>query len=311
MPRQLQRKVGPFDDLKVILKIEEGGTGASTAEQAVENLGGIPRTLLGKPGGVAQADSQGYLSADTLNAAGFKIGYSIEGPITLAHGMTSVFHITNYSDLLIPAVSVSDGSVSINGDEISVTAPLTGTEVILTIGEREITIPVYPAGPVPPLIVHPTEGGLSNHRTIVSLSAFRSEVELYGEWTDISTGTSAIDVTSFMGIEIEGRRGDAGIISISTNEGSFGIGSSLMRRKIFKTNDINFIAVVSGTAELRYRGIIKNATHVSTDWEVATDHLFQNIVASSYSDTKNLLNWAVELLPGAYFVRSRFHAETP
>lgn len=32
-------------------------------------------------------------------------------------------------------------------------------------------------------------------------------------------------------------------------------------------------------------------THISSDWEIATDPNFENIVASSYNDTTNLTSW--------------------
>ena len=36
-------------------------------------------------------------------------------------------------------------------------------------------------------------------------------------------------------------------------------------------------------------------THISSDWEIATDPNFENIVASSYGDTENLTSWKPNL----------------
>ena len=52
----------------------------------------------------------------------------------------------------------------------------------------------------------------------------------------------------------------------------------------------------------RYEGL-----HAATDWEIATDSGFSNIVDSSYNDTVNLLNWDPESIIAStiYYVRSR------
>ena len=52
-------------------------------------------------------------------------------------------------------------------------------------------------------------------------------------------------------------------------------------------------------------------THVSTDWELATDPNFSNIIDQSYDDTINLLSWTVTLTPNTtYYVRARFTGQT-
>lgn len=48
-------------------------------------------------------------------------------------------------------------------------------------------------------------------------------------------------------------------------------------------------------------------THISTDWEIATDQTFTTVVFSSYIDTENLLSWIIsDLNPTTtYYVRAR------
>ena len=49
-------------------------------------------------------------------------------------------------------------------------------------------------------------------------------------------------------------------------------------------------------------------THASTDWEVATDSLFTNIVKSSYADSVNKLSWTMNDIPAGYiyYLRVRY-----
>ena len=65
--------------------------------------------------------------------------------------------------------------------------------------------------------------------------------------------------------------------------------------------------IVTGTGHLEYRFLSSSFTHTATDWEVATDMNFSNIVASSYNDTVNKLSWVTTLPVGDYFMRFRYH----
>ncbi len=54
-------------------------------------------------------------------------------------------------------------------------------------------------------------------------------------------------------------------------------------------------------------------THVSSDWQLATDLNFVNVVASSIGDTSNLTSWSVSNLEAdiTHYVRVRYTGESP
>jgi len=93
--RQLQGPYGPIGKVNGIAPITKGGTGASSAAEAVSNLGGISTDSLGKPLGPIKADDQGRLPYTLLVNAGLLVGYSLEGPTNLVNGQTSIYRLTN------------------------------------------------------------------------------------------------------------------------------------------------------------------------------------------------------------------------
>ena len=61
MPRFLQNRYPPSSLQKTVTSVARGGTGGSTADQAVTNLGGINIDTLDKPNGIAKLDNSGLL----------------------------------------------------------------------------------------------------------------------------------------------------------------------------------------------------------------------------------------------------------
>lgn len=308
MPRQLQQTDPFITGFTEVASIDEGGTGASSVEGAVQNLGGISRHLLGAPNGILQADERGFIPVAILKEVGFTVGYAIEGPASLTPGNVSVYRITNFNSLSDPTVSVSAGSVVLSGEELYVTAPYSGEEVILTVGERRIKIPIYPEGPIPPKIVYPEKRIRVHKRSTVIAQAFHSEPEKFSPWivVDIDGGINVPVPYLASGVELVGRRGDGGAY-LRTEAGTHQLGESLTHRRVFKVADSSFFFYRSGTAELKYRWIYPIARHVSTDWEIARDADFTDLVFTSYNDIENLTRCEVTLPEGQYFVRSRFN----
>jgi hypothetical protein len=309
MPRQLQQADPFITGFTDVASVDEGGTGSTEVEGAVQNLGGVSRDLLGVPSGILQTDERGFIPTAILREAGFKIGYALEGPESLTPGNVSVFRITNFNSLAIPTVSVDHGSVSVVGDELLVTAPVAGDRVVLTINDREVTLPIYRDGPTPPKIVYPKAGLRIRKRSTIICRAFHSEPEAYSAWTslDVAGGLYVPLPPLASGIELLGKRGQNGAAFIRTQEGTHQLGESITRRRIFKTNDSEFYLFKSGSGEFTYRWIYPIAEHVSTDWEVATDTAFSELVFSRYADTVNLTSCEVTLPEGVYFIRTRFN----
>lgn len=296
--------------MTAIATISQGGTGATTPDAAVAALGGLSRSLIGKPSGLLQADSRGYFPISILTEHGFSVGYALEGPSRLVHGETSTFFITNYNSLESPVISVDVGSVTVREDEFDITAPLTGSAVTLTLGERTITLPVVPFAPLKPEIVSPGNDGEVQETVTVITHPFESANELYGDWMEIHDNTTVHFPEKSVAIELRGRRGVSGVCYLSLEGSSYTCGISETRRKVERGQATQGTLVVSGTAALRCRFVFPSAKHIATDWEIAMDPDFKNLVAQSLYDTTHLTQWTVKLGLGAYYLRTRFYGES-
>lgn len=119
MPRNLQGPSATLGTLDRVLDITEGGTNATTDLTAVQNLGGIHRSMINRPGGIAGLDSTGRLPVDLIDADVI----SIQGPVLLNTSQTATYTITNFDNFTSYALSANVGTVSRVEDVITYTAP--------------------------------------------------------------------------------------------------------------------------------------------------------------------------------------------
>ena len=312
MPRQLQSSTAPAERVKGIIPINKGGTGVASRAELISLVGGIDRSLIGKAGGLLQGDASGKLPASVLSNAGITLGHAITGPSVLVHGTTSIFTLTNYNTLTAVDVTVDVGTVTRNGAEISVTAPSSGESLTLTIDKRKITLPMQGFAPVKPSILYPTSGTLNVMTLTAYTGPYTSVSNTYSPWTEV-TGTAGVTVTLDSGvsaIECEGRRGENGTAYVDFGSKLYQFGLSETTRLIERTTESTVTFHISGTGSLRYRTIVPSSTHVSTDWQVASDPDFTTIVKESLADTVNLTRWDLTLTEGQYYIRSRFNGST-
>lgn len=312
MPRQLQGSEASAGLMTAVAPLVKGGTGATTPAGAVQNLGGISRSTLGKPNGLLPADHRGYLPAGVLKDAGFTVGYALEGPSYLVHGLTSVFYITNYSSLSPADVSVDVGSVVVSESEIYLTAPSAGSSVTMHVGERTLTLPLVPPGPFSPELLYPQPNAEVKQTITVYAKPFHAEPDVYGAWVEVvdQDGVNVAIPAGVSGIECLGRRGNAGEAYVTLQGVAYQLGVSTTRRKLDRGYNSSASFFINGTGKLSYRWIYPSAKHIATDWEIARDAEFTDVVLRSLNDAVNLTSWLVTIEPGQYFVRTRYYGDT-
>lgn len=308
MPRQLQDPYPEFVVPDRIITIEEGGTGGSTGEQAANNLGGLSISRMGVPNGIAIANSLGQFTVPPNSMA---VGEAIHGPRQLVHGQIAEYRITNYDSRSPVEVSISAGSVMNMWEYINVIAPDTGTQVVLTVNNRSIIIPLVAGGAVKPLVVSPTNGQSFEVQTITAvLDAFQYSPEAYGDWYGAYTNGQVINWPSnAFAMECYGAKGTSGIMKITMDGKNYLFPTSEIFRRIQKGVGNSFTVAISGTGMFSYRFITSGARHVSTDWQVASDAAFTTIVQQVLADTTNLISRAFTLPAGTYYVRGRFNGQ--
>ena len=309
MPRQLLNRKAPIGKMNAVAPIAKGGTGASSSFGAVQNLGGIPTSQIGQAGGLLKADSRGYLPISVLREAGFVVGYAVEGPTHLVHNQTSVFRLTNYNSLNPITVSSDVGEVVLVGKEIHVTAPETGSQMTIMIGERELVMQVVPFGPLAPEIVYPSNQTEIRNKTTVYAKPFQSLPDLYSEWETITetTGVLVSIPDGVVAIEVEGRRGVSGAAYVELGTKTYQFGVATTNRRLERITESSIKFWINGSGKLRYRWVYPASRHVATDWEIANDADFTVVLRRSTYDMVNLTAWEVDLPPGEYFIRTRFH----
>lgn len=309
MPRQLS---DPYANLVLperVIAIEEGGTGASTSQEAINNIGGISRHLLGRPGGIAISNSAGKF---TIPSNSIAISEAVEGPRQIVRGSTVTYRITNYDSRRPVVISVNAGSVIQNGEEFQVTAPPTGSQIVLTIGNRSVIIPLVSGGLIQPLILYPQNNHKQETEFVTFVTdEFQYSAEVQGNWNEVSITNGNINFPAGAhAIECYGGNGAEGIVTVTVDGKIYSFPATEVRRKIPKGVGASFAVSRTGTATLRWRAVTSGARHISTDWQVASDSTFETIVESSMADTINLTSLTVELPPGTYYVRSRFNGQT-
>ena len=326
MPRQLQDSFGRVTGITTVASISKGGTGASTAPQAVINLQGIPRSTIDKPNGVAGSDNEGYLLRKYLEGAGIFSGITLEGPLEIAYSESGapskpVYFVSNFHSASPPTITFNNATVqnslSRDGEYFTFTAPLksTGlTELQMTVNSRVYKLKLSDNRPMKPVILNKKDG-LNKSLFFIEGSRFKSlQGSLVGKpntWTDITHGENTVQIdTTTHSLYIQGWCGDTGIMSIETDGDVLSFPKSLTRLQLSP----NYIGPVKIRAANITHGKQTKSTntlpHNSTDWQVSPVSDFTQLSFQLMDSTVHLTKIPVTLVKGEYFLRCRYNTGT-
>ena len=306
MPRQLQSSIAPFKSGSHVVQHDKGGTGGTTPVEAVEALGGIHRSKINMPNGVVGLDENGKMPVEVFTGTGSDfLGFSIDGPSKLVYGQVAEYRITDLGLHMVPEITVESGSFEINGETLLLTAPETGTHMRVNIGIRRLAIPLINAGIQNPIIILPVENSEVSGTFTIKTRAFDAVPLSYTPWTEIEVPGAITIPAEAIFFEIEGKRSD-GEASITYAGEEIHLGISKTNRLVRVGTENTLDANVSGNGSLFIRFVSSSVPHTATDWEVATDDQFADLVFSSYGDTVNLTSITVSLPIGSYYARARF-----
>lgn len=226
----INRKTGS-NPLGGIIPLSKGGTDSSVRLTAIDNLDAIDKDKVNQLLGIAGLDETAHIPINLFSGNILDSRTAIDGPFTVEVNSQTDYTIVEYSNYLTYDVSSTSGSVSVNDELITLTAPPTPSTMDIIVNGRRFTINVVPATAyvTTPNITLPVSGS-TNHGPSISISA-----------------------------------------------STFG--------------------VVGGTD-----------THEGTDWQIATDAGFSNIVASVTNDSVNKTSWTASGLSvnTMYYVRTRY-----
>ena len=296
---------------------------------------------------VAQADRDGILAFSTVNTADVhaivdaKLSSApiINGPRTIALNQTQSYIITNYDVNTTYNLVAISGSVFRNDDTITYTAPSTGVSCGFIINSTQAILTISnPSMVVTPQFTDPIDNeeeiaeDYELHSTAFA-TAGDSDTHVSSDWqvsttvdfsslllfTNNNTNKLVNWPTSLLPVNMElfarvrhkglvlGLSDWSPIISFKTkktyvNAPSF---TNLVNDQISIPQDYEFIS----SAFSKRAG---DGTHESSDWQIATDINFANIVKSSIDSVDNKTSWlATDLsVSTAYYIRVRHKAST-
>lgn len=198
MPRSIKSPSGGSTYVTTITA-DQGGTGVTTAPEALLALNAIPENKLGQPLGPVQLNANGGFDPAIL--AGLSLSESgIDGPSSISQNATEEYFITTYDSYQTYEVVGIQGTAVRDRNVIRYTAGGTPGQGGFTINGRKIVVEITDTAPVvtvvPPTLTAPSAGtqGVNTDAATVTASAF---VILNGTETHVSSDWELATSSSF------------------------------------------------------------------------------------------------------------------
>lgn len=160
MPRR-NKDGSTADKLMSTVKIVQGGTSASAADQALLNLGGVPRAQVGLPSGPVSLNIAGLPDPSLFDKLP-RTGVSIDGDFTINPRETKEYFITTFDTFTNYTVTPVDGSVEVDGAVIYYTAPYHHGPAGFTVNGRLFPVEVLSSDIAKPSITSPIVGEVNS-----------------------------------------------------------------------------------------------------------------------------------------------------
>jgi hypothetical protein len=200
---------------------------------------------------------------------------------------------------------------ALNTTQVKLATPVTGGTTVEFVNNEEVgTVTLSRVSLDGPSLVYP---GSSNSYTITDYDAFSD----YTVATDVGTATRSGNTIT---LEIPAGAADASLfLTVGRNggENAFAIAvgaQSIARPAVLNpTGGATAVSTQPTATTSTFQTYPRNMdTHQSTDWQIATDSSFNNIVKQSLGDTESLESWDVTDLPRdtTLYLRARHHGAT-
>lgn len=171
---------------KNVLKIEQGGSHATTPAGALSALNGVPSTQIGQAGGPIPLGANGLPDLSYFDGVVLE-GVAVDGPTTMGVGETAEFFLTTYDTFTHYDVTAAHGTVNIEKGVITYTAPATPGVRGFSINGRQVNVLISSAPVIAPAITAPVNGSYQNDMapTLVSsafVPAFAGDSHVASDW---------------------------------------------------------------------------------------------------------------------------------
>lgn len=219
----------------------------------------------------------------------------ITGPASLLENQAGAYTITNYDPYSTYNLTANQGSISRSGNTITFTAPpgdgVSNISVGFSINSANITVQVL--APPTPTISGPTSFPINTTQTF-TIANYTPPASYYTSVTGATFSRNGATVT----------------VNAGSTTGNFG----LTINNVFYPYTIvlpsiaqpSILAPVNGTSNLGptvnftasgFAVTSGSDTQRASNWQLATDPAFSNLIQTSYNDTVNLTSWTVNNIP--------------
>lgn len=327
-----------LDDSLGAVPIDNGGSSSKRLATAVQYLGLLTNGSKGVASGSADLDANGKVKHVNLPDSIISEVVNVSGPVTLKVNQTGIYTITDYDSATSYDVAATSGVVTRTGDTITYTAGTTPGNGGFTLNGKAYVIPVTYYSVVTPNITAPSngatgqsgtvnftsnafamEGGTDTHQSsdwqVATDSGFSNVVSSVANSTSNKLTYTASglnpNTTYYARVRYKGVVSDfsswSPVISFSTAT-SFAPNAPTLTNP---TNGQTSVALSTTFTSSAFNSPGVD-THYSSDWQIATDSGFSNIVKSATDDTVNKLSWLVTGLVDltVYYARVRHKGAT-
>lgn len=327
-----------LDDSLGAVPIDNGGSSSKKLATAVQYLGLLTNGSKGVASGSADLDANGKVKHVNLPDSIISEVLNVSGPVALKVNQTGIYTITDYDSATSYDVAATSGVVTRTGDTITYTAGTTPGNGGFTINGKAYVIPVTYYSVVTPNITAPSNGATGQSGTVnFTSNAFAMEggtdTHYSSDW-QVATDSGFSNVVSSVANSTSNKltytasglnpnttyyarvryKGVVSDFSSWSPVISFSTATSFAPNAPTLTNPTNGQTSVALSTTFTSSAFNSPGvdTHYSSDWQIATDSGFSNIVKSATDDTVNKLSWLVTGLVDltVYYARVRHKGAT-
>lgn len=159
----------PVGPINRVVTIQEGGTSASSREEAIVKLGAIDASKANMPGGPLTLGPDGKLEVP-VSKIRLGAAVAVNGPLTVEAGVPTKYQITNFHATANYELSCSNGSVTRDLDIITYTAGAVTGMGGFTVNGKAYAITVSGRSVMRPTLLSPVDGSSNIGETITCYS---------------------------------------------------------------------------------------------------------------------------------------------
>lgn len=330
-----------LDLTKYAAQIDKGGTGALSAEDAAINLNLLTLSMKNIPGGVVGTDSNNLIPS-VLLPVGFVTGnasVNVTGPASLVVGDSATFLITDFDSFVTYVIIPISGTLTRVGNVITYTAPTFVDQAGFIINGRFVEITITTSIVVTrPVITSPANNAVNQAIALTLTSnAFAttggSDTHVGSDW-QIATDSGFSNIVKRL-INASGNKTSWAVTGLTSSNTYYArvryksANSSYSEWSVTLTfSTINAGTVTRPTVTNPADGAVNQPTsigftsslfavvggtpnHEGSDWQLATDAGFTNIVQQVVNSNLSRITWNVSgmVTGNVYYVRVR-HKDT-